>query len=135
MGVDKALAFASQPYIDACVTRYPERFAGVVVFDHLAEDLEEQIASYRSRPGCLAGRNLVANAATAELSPELKTFWTFSLWDNREHLDAFAREDPHRQIIGRLRPLMEQTRFEFFPLAGRELPWTWEQMKAPLQSG
>jgi len=70
VGVDRALAFASQPYIDACVARYPERFAGVVVFDHLADDLEEQIAAYRSKPGCLAGRNMVGNYATAELRPE-----------------------------------------------------------------
>jgi hypothetical protein len=26
---------------------------------------------------------------------------------------------------------MAQTRFEFFPLSGKELPMTWEQMKAP----
>lgn len=83
VGVDKALAFASQEYIDACVARYPERFAGVVVFDHMAEDLEEQIATYRSKPGCLAGRNLVANAATAELRPEFTEgkfdrYWAFA---------------------------------------------------------
>jgi L-fuconolactonase len=70
VGVDKALAFASQSYIDACVARYPDRFAGVVVFDHMADDLEDQIANYRKTPGNLAGRNLVGNADTAELRPE-----------------------------------------------------------------
>lgn len=83
VGVDKALAFADQRYVDACVSRYPERFAGVVVFDHMADDLEDQIASYRSRPGCLAGRNLVGNAATAELRPEFDAgkfdrYWAFA---------------------------------------------------------
>ena len=83
VGVDRALAFASQPYIDACVARYPERFAGVVVFDHLADDLEEQIAAYRSRPGCLAGRNMVGNYATAELRPEFREgafdrYWAYA---------------------------------------------------------
>ena len=83
VGVDKALAFASQEYIDAAIARYPERFVGVVVFDHMAEDLEEQIASYRSKPGCLAGRNLVGNAATAELRPEFTEgkfdrYWAFA---------------------------------------------------------
>lgn len=83
VGIDKALAFASQPYIDACVARYPERFAGVVVFDHLAEDLEEQIATYRARPGCLAGRNLIGNAGTAELRPEFSAglydrYWAYA---------------------------------------------------------
>jgi L-fuconolactonase len=83
VGVDKALAFASQKYIDACVGRYPERFAGVVVFDHMAEDLEEQIANYRKTPGNLAGRNLVGNAETAELRPEFNEgkfdrYWAYA---------------------------------------------------------
>jgi len=87
VGVDKALAFASQPYIEACVARYPERFAGVLVFDHLADDLEEQIATYRSKPGCLAGRNLVANAATAELRPEFREGKFDRYWSYAEQYD------------------------------------------------
>ena len=50
----------------------------------------------------------------------------------QESLDAFAASGPHRQIIARLRPRMDTSRFEFFPLPGEQLPWTWEQMKAPL---
>src|SRR3569833_2933780 len=69
-GVDAALVFARQEYIDSCVGRYPDRFGGVLVFDHMAPDLEEQVAYYRNKPGTLAGRNLVGNAATAELRPE-----------------------------------------------------------------
>lgn len=70
VGVDAALLFAPQAYMDAAVARYPERFAGALTFDYAAEDIEEQVATYRSRPGMLAGRNLVGNAATAELRPE-----------------------------------------------------------------
>jgi predicted TIM-barrel fold metal-dependent hydrolase len=70
VGVDAALVFARQEYIDSCVGRYPNRFGGVLVFDHMAPDLEERIANYRKKPGNLAGRNLVGNAATAELRPE-----------------------------------------------------------------
>src|SRR5215469_15349574 len=73
---------------------------------------------------------LVGYALDAELAK--KTFWTFSVWGNQEDLDAFAASDPHRRIIARLRPLMGQTRFEFFPLPGDQLPMTWQQMKAPL---
>lgn len=72
VGVDAALVFASQGYMDACVARYPERFAGALTFDPLADDLEEQVATYRQRPGMLAGRNLIANFATAELKPEFE---------------------------------------------------------------
>jgi predicted TIM-barrel fold metal-dependent hydrolase len=56
--------------MDACVARYPDRFAGALTFDYMADDLEEQVKTYRDRPGMLAGRNLVGNANTAELRPE-----------------------------------------------------------------
>jgi L-fuconolactonase len=70
VGVDAALVFARQEYMDACVARYPYRFAGALTFDYLAPDLEEQVAHYRERPGMLAGRNLVGNARDATLRPE-----------------------------------------------------------------
>ena len=63
-----------------------------------------------------------------------KTFWTFSVWQDQASLDAFASSEPHRAITRRLRPLMGQTRFEFFPVSGAALPRTWDQMKAPLRT-
>ena len=75
---------------------------------------------------------LVGYALDAELGR--KTFWTFSVWEDQASLDAFAAADPHRAIIARLRPLMGQTRFEFFQVPGSDLPMTWDQMKAPVQS-
>lgn len=73
---------------------------------------------------------LVGYALDAELAK--RTFWTFSVWKTREHLDEFARSDPHRRIIERLRPLMGTSRFEFVTLASDQLPKTWEQRKALL---
>jgi hypothetical protein len=73
---------------------------------------------------------LVGYALDAELAG--KTFWTFSVW-NQGSLDAFASSDPHRAIIRRLRPLMGPTRFEFFEIAGSDLPLTRDQMKAPVR--
>jgi quinol monooxygenase YgiN len=75
---------------------------------------------------------LVGYALDAELAR--KTFWTFSVWEDRASIDTFASSEPHRAIIRRLRPLMDQTRFEFFPVSGVSLPMTWDQMKAPLRS-
>jgi quinol monooxygenase YgiN len=75
---------------------------------------------------------LVGYALDAELTP--KTFWTFSVWQDQASLDAFAAADPHQAIIRRLRPLMAQTRFEFFQLPGSDLPLTWDQMKAPVRN-
>jgi heme-degrading monooxygenase HmoA len=74
---------------------------------------------------------LIGYALDAELARE--TFWTFSVWEDRASLDAFASSDPHRAIIRRLRPLMGPTRFEFFQVLGADLPMTWDQMKAPVQ--
>jgi quinol monooxygenase YgiN len=74
---------------------------------------------------------LVGYALDAELTD--KTFWTFSVWEDRAALDLFARSDPHTKIIKRLHPLMGQSQFEFFPLPGQRLPLSWEQMKAPLR--
>src|SRR5215207_4252959 len=72
VGVDAALVFARQEYMDACVARYPDRFAGALTFDYLAPDLEDQVAHFRERPGMLAGRNLVGNARDATLRPEFE---------------------------------------------------------------
>jgi predicted TIM-barrel fold metal-dependent hydrolase len=70
IGVDAALIFARQEYMDACVERYPDRFAGALTFDYMADDLEEQVANFRKKPGMIAGRNLVGNARDATLRPE-----------------------------------------------------------------
>jgi len=56
------------------------------------------------------------------------------VWEDQASLDAFASSNPHRAIIRRLRPLMGQTRFEFFQIPGSDLPLTWDQMKAPVEA-
>lgn len=61
-----------------------------------------------------------------------KTFWTFSVWEDQAALEAFARSDPHRQIIQRLAPRMGPTRFATSTVAGDEVPTTWDEMTAPL---
>lgn len=97
---------------------------------------------YRSVPGFLRDTlairrqlavtsGLVGYGLNAELAR--KRFWTFSIWEDRESLNAFAAADPHRRIIRRLAPLMGQTRFEFFPVTGSQLPMTWDQMSAPVR--
>src|SRR5262245_25692416 len=65
--------------------------------------------------------------------PTRKTFWTFSVWTDDQHLRAFASTDPHRAIIERLRPLMDDTRFEFFPIAGTDVPLSWDTLSRRFQ--
>jgi len=74
---------------------------------------------------------LVGYALDAQITP--KTFWTFSVWADQASLDAFARSEPHLAITRRLKPLMAQSRFEFFELPGADLPLTRDQMKAPVR--
>ena len=96
---------------------------------------------HRSVPGflrdALAIRRQLAGAAglvgyALDAQIGRKTFWTFSVWHDQGSLDAFASSSPHRAITHRLQPLMGQTRFEFFPVQGADLPWTRDQMKAPV---
>src|SRR5690242_21889887 len=87
------------------------------------------VLAIRRQPARADG--LVGYALDAELAH--RTFWTFSVWEDRTSLDAFASSEPHRAILRRLRPLMGQTRFEFFPVSVASLPRTWDQLKAPLR--
>lgn len=67
--VDRAVVFANQPFMDAAVARYPELFTGVGVLDHSADDLEEQMAGYRDRPGMLGCRTLPTNYGAVRQNP------------------------------------------------------------------
>ena len=99
------------------------------------------LTSYRFIPGFLRGtlqirRQLAQTPGllgyTLNAGLARKTFWTFSVWEDQASLDKFAVSDPHRRIIGRLRPRMRPTRFEFFPVSGSDLPLTWKQILARL---
>lgn len=69
LGIDKALTFAPQAFNEAAYRLYPDRFAGVLVFDWQAEDLEEQIAAFSAQPGMLACRSVVTNYAMVARDP------------------------------------------------------------------
>jgi hypothetical protein len=100
------------------------------------------LKGYRSIPGFLLDTlrirrqlartdGLVGYGLNAQ--PASKTFWTFSVWADRQSLEAFAAAEPHRAVIQRLRPRMGETRFEFFTVAGAEIPTTWDQRMAPVR--
>ena len=100
------------------------------------------LKAYRSIPGFLRDTleirrqlaetpGLVGYALNAQLAR--KTFWTFSVWNDRASLDEFAVSDPHRRIIQRLQPRMGHTHFAFFEIPGSDLPMSWDQMTAPVR--
>jgi hypothetical protein len=100
------------------------------------------LRSYRFIPGFLADtlrirrqlartEGLVGYALNARLTA--KTFWTYSVWIDRESLEAFAAAEPHRRITQRLRPRMEETRFDFVTVPGADVARTWEERMAPVR--
>jgi hypothetical protein len=69
---------------------------------------------------------LIGYALNAQ--PARKTFWTFSVWADRESLDAFAMSEPHRRITTRLGDRMGPTNFEFLSMTGSDLPLGWDEI-------
>ncbi|HEX7658643.1 MAG TPA: hypothetical protein VF444_04120 [Pseudonocardiaceae bacterium] len=99
------------------------------------------LKSYSSIPGFVrdayAIRRQLAGSEgligyTLDAKPLRKTFWTFSVWRQREHLDAFVGTLPHGRIMRRLKPLMNESRFEFFSVPAQSLPMSWDQIRAHL---
>ena len=100
------------------------------------------LRAYRFVPGFLADTwrirrqlagadGLVGYALNAQLTA--KTFWTYSVWVDRESLEAFAAADPHRRITQRLRTRMHGTRFQFLTVIGADVAGDWDQRQAPVR--
>jgi hypothetical protein len=101
------------------------------------------LRAHRSVPGFLLDamriRGQLAHAPglvgyALDAQPARKTFWTFSVWEDEASLSRFAAAEPHRGLTTELAPLMRPTHFEFFPIAGRELPLDWERVRRRLAS-
>lgn len=91
VGVDVALAVASEAHIAASIARYPDRFAGVVTFDHESKDLEADAMRVKRLPGVVAGRALITNYKDAILRQEFRDgkFDPLFRAAAREHLPLF----------------------------------------------
>lgn len=72
----------------------------------------------KSAPGCV-GASLIAK-------PLRRTFYTLSAWENRDALYAFARSQPHRDIMTSLRPTMRSSVFTFWDVPTGQLPLSWD---------
>ena len=67
-GVDATLVVAALPYVDACVARYPGRFIGVETFMARGAELAAAVERARGDARLVAGRLLVTDFRTTELS-------------------------------------------------------------------
>lgn len=73
VGVDIALMNTRQELLDFAIARYPDRFAGCGRLDVHAADMDEQVRTYRDRPGMLAVRTTAVNWATRQASDEFRS--------------------------------------------------------------
>jgi hypothetical protein len=64
--------------------------------------------------------------------PGWRVFYTLSAWQNRDALYAFARTQPHRSIMARLRPTMRSATFTFWDVPTGKLPLTWDDAQRRL---
>ncbi|MFF7245511.1 DUF3291 domain-containing protein [Embleya sp. NPDC008237] len=78
----------------------------------------------KSAPGAV-GASLIAQ-------PLKRVFHTLSAWESREALDTFVRTEPHRGIMGTLRPTMRTSTFTFWEVPAENLPITWPDAREHL---
>lgn len=81
----------------------------------------------------LAGADgLVGYALNARLVH--KEFWTVSVWESRDHLERFAKADPHAGIIRTKPERMAESKFVFWTCHGADTPVGWDTVAAHLES-
>lgn len=71
-GIDIALAVTGKPFIDIATKRYPDRFIGVITFDHQSATLADDVKRARDQHNVIAGRALVGDWRDATLRPEFE---------------------------------------------------------------
>jgi L-fuconolactonase len=91
VGIDAAVLFARQEFMDAAIARYPSRFAGVRTLNYSAPDIEEQVLALSSQPGMLGARNFVGNSSDFTLRQEFATGELDRLYElcEKHHLPLF----------------------------------------------
>jgi hypothetical protein len=61
-------------------------------------------------------------------------FWTLSVWENEESLQAFLRGSPHRETMPKLFPWCDEAVTVHWRVESPSLP-SWEEATRELQSG
>ncbi|WP_168355877.1 amidohydrolase family protein [Sphingomonas gei] len=106
-GVDATLVVAALPYIDACVTRYPERFIGVETFMAKGAELAAAVERARDDKRVIAGRLLVTDFRTTELSESFTSGAMDAGFEAAEKVGLPLFLSTHGQAAA-MRPLIER---------------------------
>jgi len=107
VGVDAALVVAALPYIDACVARYPGRFIGVETFMATGDELAAAVERARGDARLVAGRLLVTDFRTTELSPNFTSGGMDAGFAAAERVGLPLFLSTHGQAAA-MRPLIER---------------------------
>lgn len=62
----------------------------------------------------------------AEMSKGI--FWTYSAWEDRAAIYAYAGAEPHRSTVARKRKVMREATFVFFTAPANEPPLSWAEI-------
>jgi len=68
-----------------------------------------------------ARRSPGALGVTLRAQPLRLSYWTLSAWTGKDALDAFARAEPHRTIMRRVRPWAKTATFRFWTVDAAQL--------------
>jgi len=68
-----------------------------------------------------ARRSPGALGVTLRAQPLRLSYWTLSAWTGKDALDAFARAEPHRTIMRRVRPWAKTATFRFWTADAAQL--------------
>ncbi|QIS10367.1 hypothetical protein [Nocardia arthritidis] len=58
-----------------------------------------------------------------------RTFWTYSAWQDKAAIYAYAGSEPHKSTIERKRKVMREATFVFFNASVDELPVSWDEIR------
>lgn len=56
------------------------------------------------------------------------TFWTYSAWEDKAAIYAYAGAEPHRSTVARKRKVMREATFVFFTAPANEPPLSWTEI-------
>ncbi|MFV2118052.1 DUF3291 domain-containing protein [Streptomyces sp. Act-28] len=73
-----------------------------------------------------------AYGASLVARPLRRTFYTLSVWRDRDALHAYARAEPHRGIMEDLRSTMRDSTFVFWETTTDDLPLSWDDARRRL---
>jgi hypothetical protein len=95
-----------------------KRYRAVPKFLRYTLQIERQLKESRG----LLGYSLQAQLLS-------RRFWTLSVWEDEQAMMEFVYRLPHSEVMTKLAPEMEPTKFTRWQIQGADLPPNWNEAK------